>query len=62
MRCRNEIYIKKNNEKIEPQDYFHEKEKLEYDDIYEKDEYEDDIFNKEYDLKYKKELQEKKLK
>ena len=56
------IFENKKQKKIEPQDYFHEKEKLEYDDIYEKDEYEDDIFNKEYDLKYKKELQEKKLK
>ena len=48
--------------KIEPQNFLHEKEKDQYDDLYEKEEYEDNIFDKEYDIKYRKELKEKRKK
>ena len=56
------LFQNKKVKKAEPQDFWHEKEKDLYDDIFEKDEYEDDIFDKEYDIKYKKELQEKRQK
>ena len=56
------LYQNKKEPKIETRDIFQEKEKHFYEDEYQKNEYEDDIFDKSYDIKYKKELQEKKEK
>ena len=56
------LYQNKKERKIETHDFFDEKEKDFYDEAYEKDEYEDSIFDKSYDAKYKKELKEKKEK
>ena len=56
------LYQNKKEPKIETHDIFQEKEKEFYEDEYQKNEYEDDIFDKSYDIKYKKELQEKKEK
>ena len=56
------LYQNKKERKFHPRDYFEEKEKEIDDDEFEKDEYGDDIFDKSYDAKYKKELKEKKEK
>ena len=56
------LFQDQKTKKAPPQDFCHEKEKGVYDDIFEKDEYEDDIFDKEYEIKYQKELKEKKQK
>ena len=55
------IFKKKKQSKENPQELLIENKDI-YDDIYQKDEYEDDIFDKAYDAKHKKELKEKRQK
>ena len=52
---------KKHNKIIED-DFINQEEKDIYDDLYEKDEYEEDIFDKDYKNKYEQLLKEKKQK
>ena len=53
--------FQKKKQKEEPQAKLLENKDI-YDDIYQKDEFEDDIFDKAYDAKHKKELKEKRAK
>ena len=58
------LYENKKVVKEESKSFINEKDKDKdlYDDVFDKGEYEDDIFNKSYEAKYQKELNEKKLK
>ena len=52
----------KKREKIVGEDFINQEEKDVYDELYEKDEYEEDIFDKDYKNKYKQLLEEQKQK
>ena len=53
------LFQNKKVKKDESSDFFKEKEKDFYDFEFEKNQYEDNIFDKDYDIKYKKEQEEK---
>ena len=58
----NNLLKGKKREKIVADDFIHQEEKDVYDELYEKDEFEEDIFDKDYKNKYKQLLEEQKQK